>query len=110
MLQYIGFTLYIINKSGQTLTITNPYAKVPSALANDQTITTKYTEIKLTDGATLIATGTLNPADSRFYWHTTTGQASADTPTTPVFTLIPTTGNPLLTLRHNINLDHPIKQ
>lgn len=110
MLQYIGFTLYIINKSGQTLTITNPYTKVPSALANDQTITTKYTEIKLTDGATLIATGTLNPADSRFYWHTTTGQASADTPTTPIFALIPTTGNPLLTVRHNINLDHPITQ
>lgn len=110
MLQYIGFTLYIINKSGQTFTITNPYTKVPSALANDQTITTKYTEIKLTDGATLIATGTLNPADSRFYWHTATGKASADTPTTPVFTLIPTTGNPLLTLRHNINLDHPITQ
>lgn len=108
MLQYIGFTLYIINKSGQTLTITNPYTKVPSALANNQTITTKYTEIKLTDGATLIATGTLNPADSRFYWHTTTGQASADTPTTPVLTLIPTTGNPLLTVRHNINLDHPV--
>lgn len=110
MLQYIGFTLYIINKSGQTLTITNPYTKVPSALANDQTITTKYTEIKLTNGATLIATGTLNPADSRFYWHTTTGQASADTPITPVFTLIPTTGNPLLTLRHNTNLGHPITQ
>lgn len=107
-LQFIGFTLYIINKSGQTLTITNPYTKVPSALANDQTITTKYTEIKLPDGATLIATGTLNPADSRFYWHTATGQASADTPATPVFTLIPTTGNPLLTVRHNINLDHPV--
>ena len=105
MLQYIGFTLYIINKSGTTIQITNPYTRVNTPTAN--TITTSITTINLPDGATLIAQGQLNTADSVFYWHTTTGQASADTPSTPVDIIIPSDRNPLLTLQQNNNLTNP---